>query len=232
MAHNPTSPSLASISSNTRSSLDYNSFKLLTILPSIINSRIRGRLGAPRVSISFAPDRRSLESYSSFFEDTEYTKKIPSTPFPPASDSSGFVYEPLVHLQGYLSPKRADYFIWENGAFSEGVKVILGDELVLARITKVVGVGRNFVKFGVEVLGSASKDEIPVTRMIVSFSPDILRLTRLQRLKLLLFRRFLKSMRDFADVDRVWEEPDGVRGGQSVDYGKIICDMFGDIAWD
>jgi hypothetical protein len=153
-------------------------------------------------------------------------------PFPPASDSSGFVYEPLVHLQGYLSPKHADYFIWENGIFSEGAKVILGDELVLARITRVVGVGCSFVKFGVEVLGSASKDEIPVTRMIVSFSPDILRLTHLQCLKLIFFRRFLKLMRDFADVDRVWEEPDGMRSGQSVDYGKIICDMFGDIAWD
>jgi hypothetical protein len=189
-------------------------------------------LGAPCVSISFAPDRCSFETYSSFSEDTEYTKKNPSTPLPPAFNSSGFVYEPLVRIQGYISPKHADYFIWELGAFAEGSKVILGDELVLVRITRVVGVGRNFVKFGVEALGSTSKGEIPVKRMIVSFSPDVLRLTRLQRLKLFLFRRFLKSLRDFTDEERVWDESDVIQGGPSVDYGKLICDMFGDIAWD
>jgi len=55
-----------------------------------------------------------------------------------------------------------DYFIWEYGAFKEGVTVILGDNLRLVKITKVVGVGHNFIKFGVEVLGSSSKDEVPV----------------------------------------------------------------------
>jgi hypothetical protein len=40
--------------------------------------------------------------------------------------------------------------------------VVLGDDLRLVKITKVVGVGRNFIKFGVEMLGSTSKDEIPV----------------------------------------------------------------------
>ena len=110
--------------------------------------------------------------------------------------------------------------------------MILGDELVLAKITRVVGVGHNFVKFGVEVLGSTSKGKIPVKRLIVSFSPDILRLTLLQRLKLFLFHRFLKLLRDFTDKERVWDESDVMQGGPSVDYGKIICDMFGDIAWD
>jgi len=51
--------------------------------------------------------------------------------------------------------------------------VILGDNLVLVKVTGVVGVGCNFVKFRVETLGSSSRDEIPVKRMIVSFSPDI-----------------------------------------------------------
>ncbi|KIM89608.1 hypothetical protein PILCRDRAFT_1946 [Piloderma croceum F 1598] len=230
MAFNLTNPSLASFS--THSSSEYKSFKLLTILPSIINSRLRERLGTPHVSISFAPDRQSSKTYSSFFEDTEYTKKNPLTPLPSAFNSSGFVYEPLVHIQGYVSPKCTDYLIWELGAFTEGSKVILGDELALAKITRVVRVGRNFIKFGVEALGSTSKDEIPVKRMIVSFSLDILCLTHLQRLKLFFFCRFLKSLRNFADEERVWDESDAMQGGPSVDYGKIICDMFGDIAWD
>jgi hypothetical protein len=148
-------------------------------------------------------------------------------------DSSRFVYEPLVHIQGYISPKCADYFIWELGAFKEGSKVILGDDLVLARITRVVGVGCNYVKFGVETLGSSVKDEIPVKRMIVSFSLDIFRLTRVQHLKCFLFCRFLKLMKDFADEDRVWDGFDVERQrGLSVDYGQMICDMFGSIDWE
>jgi len=101
----------------------------------------------------------SGEDLSSFFEDTKYTKKILSTPAPPATDSSGFIYEPLTHIQGYISPKNVDYFIWELEGFKEGSKVILGDNLVLARITGVVGVRHNFVKFGVEMLGSSFRDD-------------------------------------------------------------------------
>jgi hypothetical protein len=125
--------------------------------------------------------------------------------------SSGFIYEPLSHIQGYISPKCADYFIWELGAFKEGSKVILGDNLVLARITGVVGVGCNFVKFRVETLGSSFRDEIPVTRMIISFSPDVFRLTCSQRFKCFFFPRFLKSMRDFANVDRIFDGFDAER---------------------
>ena len=132
--------SLESVSSDTPSLCEYKSFKIHTILPSIVNSSLRKRLGAPCVSITFAPDRRSGEDFSQFFEDTEYTKKNPSPPTPPAANSSGFTYEPLTRIQGYVSPKRADYFIWELGVFEEGSKVVLGDNLVLARITGIVGV--------------------------------------------------------------------------------------------
>src|ERR1700728_2550813 len=116
----------------------------------------------------------------------------------------------------------------------EGSKVILGNESALARITRVMGVGWNFVKFGVEALGCSSKDEIPVQKMIISFSPDILHLTCLQCLKLLFFCRFLKSTRDFsADENRVWDESEArTQEELAVDYGKLICEMFGDIIWE
>jgi hypothetical protein len=68
-------PSLESVSSNTPSLLEYEFFKCHTILPSIVNSCIRKRLGTPRIFITFAPDHRSGEDLSSFFEDTKYTKK-------------------------------------------------------------------------------------------------------------------------------------------------------------
>jgi hypothetical protein len=226
-------PSLESVSSDTPSLLEYKFFKCHTILPSIINSCIRKQRGASRISITFAPDRQSGEDLSSFFEDTEYTKKNPSPPAPPAADSSGFTYEPLTHIQGYVSPKHADYFIWELGVFEEGLKVVLGDNLVLARITGIVGVGHNFIKFGVETLGSSFRSEIPVKRMIVSFSPDVFRLSRSQRFKCFFFPRFLKLMRDFADVDRIFDESDVEKqNGLLADYGRVICNMFGGIDWD
>ena len=226
-------PSLESVSSDTPSHLEYKFFKCHTILPSIVNSCIHKRLGTPRISLTFAPDHRSGEDLSSFFEDTKYTKKIPSLPAPPATDSSGFTYEPLTHIQGYVSPKRPDYFIWELGVFEEGLKVVLGDNLVLVRITGIVGVGCNFIKFGVETLGSSFRNEIPVKRMIVSFSPDVFCLSRSQRFKCSFLPWFLKSMRDFADADRIFDVVEVEKqNGQSTDYGRIICDMFGYIDWD
>jgi hypothetical protein len=107
-------PSLESVSSDTPSLLEYKFIKHHTILPSIVNSCIRKQLGAPRISITFAPNCQSGKDLSSFFE---YTKKNPSLPAPPAANSSGFTYEPLTRIQGYVSPKRADYFIWELGVF-------------------------------------------------------------------------------------------------------------------
>jgi hypothetical protein len=84
-----------------------------------------------------------------------------------------------------------------------------------------VGVGRNFIKFGVEMLGSSFKDEIPVKRMIVSFSPDIFGLSCSQCFKCSFFPWFLKSMRDFADVDRIFDEFDVEKqNGLSADYER------------
>ena len=40
-------------------------------------------------------------------------------------------------------------------------------------------------------------------------------------------------MRDFANVDRIFDGFDTERQrGLSVDYGKVICDMFGGIDWE
>ena len=111
--------------------------------------------------------------------------------------------------------------------------MVLGDNLVLARITGIVGVGRNFIKFGVETLGSSFRNKIPVKRMIVSISPDVFRLSHSQHFKCSFFPWFLKSMRDFADVDRIFDEAEAEKqNGQSADYGRIICDMFGYIDWE
>jgi hypothetical protein len=158
---------------------------------------------------------------------------VPSKSYPPVPDSGNFSYEPPTHLWGYFSSKRADYFIWEYGIFKEGATVILGDDLRLVKITKVVGVGRNFIKFGVETLGSSSKDEVPVRRIIISFSPDDFRLTRFQRLKCYFFRRFLKSMRDVADVERVWDESEVMaQEDLNAGYGKLLCEMFRFMIWE
>jgi hypothetical protein len=187
---------------DARLSLDYEEFKRNIIRPSVINSCIRAQMGTLGVSITFASDHSSFDNNSQFFEDTEYTHTTSSKPLLSLPCSGDPAYKPIISLQGYISPKRADYFVWEYGFFEEGVMVTLGDDLRLARITRVKGVGRNFIKFGVEALGSSSKDEISVRRMIVSFSPDNFHLTRFQRFKLRFFGKFLKSMRDIADENR------------------------------
>jgi hypothetical protein len=111
--------------------------------------------------------------------------------------------------------------------------VVLGDNLVLARITGIVGVGHNFIKFGVETLGSSFRNKIPVKRMIVSIPPDVFHLSRSQHFKCSFFPWFLKSMRDFADADRIFDEVEAEKqNGQSADYGRIICNMFGFIDWN
>jgi hypothetical protein len=105
--------------------------------------------------------------------------------------------------------------------------------LVLARITGIVGVGCNFIKFGVETLGSSFRNKIPVKRMIISFSPGIFRLSLSQCFKCSFFPWFLKSMKNFADADRIFDEVEAEKeNGQSADYGRIICNMFGYIDWD
>jgi hypothetical protein len=170
------------------------------------------------------PTADLVKIFHHFLKIPNTPKKNPWPPAPPAADSSGFTYKPLTRIQGYVSPKCVDYFIRELGVFEEGSKVVLGDNLVLARITGIVGVGHNFVKFGVETLGSSFRNKIPVKRMMVSFSPDIFCLSRSQHFKCSFFPWFLKSMRDFADAEK--------QNRLAADYGRIICNMFGGIDWD
>jgi hypothetical protein len=103
----------------------------------------------------------------------------------------------------------------------------------LVKITKVVWVGRNFIKFGVEMLGSASKDEIPVRRIIISFSPDGFHLTRSQCFKHYFLHWFLTLMRDIVDAERVWDESEVMaQDDLNMDYGKLLGEMFGFIMWE
>jgi hypothetical protein len=126
-----------------------------------------------------------------------------------------------------------DYFIWEYGAFKEGATVVLGDDLRLVKITKVVGVGHNFLKFEDETLGSSSKDEVPVHRIIISFSLDGFHLSHCQCLKHYLFHWFLTSMRDIVDVERVWDESEVMaQEDLNADYGKLLGEMFGFMMWE
>ena len=207
---------------DTHPSLDYEVFKCNTIHPSVANSRIQALMGTPRVSITFPSEHLSVNNNSQFFENTNYMHTTSSKPLSSLTCSGDFVYEPVIHLQGYISPKRPDYFVWEYGFFKEGVMMILGEDLRLARVTRVEGVGRNFIKFGVEALGSPSKDEISVRRMIIFFPPDSFCLTQFQCFKLQYFRKFLKSMRDIVDENRDWDDLKmQVQRDSNMDYGKI-----------
>ena len=186
--------SLRSLSNGACSLFDHENFKCVSIRSSFINSCIHAQSGTP-----------CSDNHSKFVKDTEYTQTVHSKPLPLVPDSGLCTDESITHLLGYVSPKRVDYFIWEFGFFKEGEIVSFGDDKRLAKITRVEGVGCNFIKFGMEPLDHAVGEECPVRRMIVS-SPDNFHLTHFQCFKLRYLRWFLKLMKDIADEHRDWDD--------------------------
>jgi hypothetical protein len=65
-----------------------------------------------------------------------------------------FNLEPPHNIQGYFSPNRAGYFVWESGYFKEGSLVGLGASGRIAEVFEVGGVGRNFFMMKLREVGN------------------------------------------------------------------------------
>ncbi len=102
--------------------------------------------------------------------------------------------DPHYFLEGYISSKRLDCFVWEGGFFEEGSSVILGNNARLAKVLGVVGVGQNYFMMGLKDSGKALEGEMTLQRMVVSFAPSHFRLS--------LFQCFFGTMLSFMDEDR------------------------------
>ena len=63
--------------------------------------------------------------------------------------------DPHYFLEGYVSLKRLDCFVWEGGFFEEGSSIILGSDARLAKVMGVVGVGQNYFMIGLKDSGRA-----------------------------------------------------------------------------
>jgi hypothetical protein len=116
-----------------------------------------------------------------------------------------FDLEPPRDIQGYFSPKRAGYFVWESGYFREGSLVRLGASGRIAEVFEVGGVGRNFFMMRLREVGNLGAGKVTTQGLVVSFDPINIRLSFTQRIKLRFLKPFLKTFKDFADEEEEYE---------------------------
>ena len=114
--------------------------------------------------------------------------------------------EPPCNIQGYFSPKRTGYFVWESVFFEEGSLVRLGASGRIVEVLEVGGVGRNFFRMKLREVGNPWAGKVTAQGLVVSFNPSNVRFSFTQRIKLRFFKPFLKSFRDFADEERMYDD--------------------------
>jgi hypothetical protein len=105
-------------------------------------------------------------------------------------------------FEGYVSSKQLDCFVWEGGFFEEGSSVILGNNVRLAKVMGVVGVGWNYFMMGLKDSGRTLEGEMTLQRMVVSIEPSHFHLSLFQCFQLHFLKHFLGSMLNFLDEDR------------------------------
>jgi hypothetical protein len=193
-----------------RASKDYALFEAEKIRPFMRAAHDRASLfKESRLPLVVASGRPSIDNILNFLKETDYHNSLRSTNTPlPHSSSKVAPVDPHYFLEGYISSKRLDCFVWEGGFFEEGSSVILGSDARLAKVMGVVGVGRNYFMMGLKDSGRALEGELTLRRMVVSIEPSHFRLSLFQRFQLHFLKRFLGSMLNFLDEDR------GVKDGE------------------
>ena len=74
-------------------------------------------------------------------------------------------------VKGYFSKKQPDCFVWKEGLFKEGSRVIFGNSRRLGQVLRVCGVGKNYFMMRIKNMGRTLGNEVAVRRMVVSFPP-------------------------------------------------------------
>src|SRR5882724_7107531 len=187
-----------------RASKDYALFEAEEIRPFMHAAHNRVALfkesWLPLVVSSGQP---SIDNILNFLKETDYHNSLHSTniPFPHPSSTAAPV-DPHYFLEGYVSSKQLDCFVWEGGFFEEGSSVILGNNARLAKVLGVVGVGRNYYMMGLKDSGKALEGEMTLRRMVVSIAPSHLHLSLFHHFQLHFFKCVLGMMLNFMDEDR------------------------------
>jgi len=188
--------------------MDYTRFEVDIINPYIRAAHARTNLLAnSKLSLSFAPGRKSFSELSNFLIDTDYNRssriiRVPSCNFKPKM-SAIIPFDRSFQLRGYFSPKHRDCFVWEGGIFEEGSMVFLGKGMRAGRVLGVCGVGKNYFMMGIKDLGRVSEGEVLIRRMVVSFRPTNFSIPMFYRIQARFLKPFLKSMMDFVDTTRI-----------------------------
>jgi hypothetical protein len=137
-----------------------------------------------------------------FLDETNHNNGIGSPP-PPAVNMSTTHPIRIFPLDGYISKKRPDCFVWENGYFEKGAEVILGNSGRLARVMGICGLGKNYVMMRMNEMATILDGEVRICRMVVSSPPTSAWISLLQSFIVRFFKPVLKSMRDFVDEERL-----------------------------
>jgi len=123
----------------------------------------------------------SIDNILNFLKETDYHNSLHSTNIPlPRPSSKVAPVDPHYFLEGYVSSKQLDCFVWEGGFFEEGSSIILGNNVRLAKVLGVVGVGQNYFMMGLKDSGRALEGEMTLWRMVVSIEPSHFRLSLFQ----------------------------------------------------
>jgi len=115
----------------------------------------------------------SIDNILNFLKETNYHTSLHSTNIPlPHPSSRVAPVDPHYFLEGYVSSKQLDHFIWEGGFFEEGSFVILRNNARLVKVLGVAGVGHNYFMMGLKDSGRALESEVALLRMVVSIEPS------------------------------------------------------------
>jgi len=187
-----------------RASKDYTLFEAEEIHPFMCTAHNQAALfKESRLPLVVSSGQPSIDNILNFLKETNYHNSLCSTNIPlPHPSSKVAPVDPHYFLEGYVSSKQLDCFVWEGGSFEEGSSIILGNNARLVKVMGVVGVGQNHFMMGLKDSGRALEGEMTLRRMVVSIELSHFQLSLFQHFQLHFLKCFLGMMLNFLDEDR------------------------------
>src|ERR1700728_381118 len=149
---------------------EYALFESKIIRPSIRAAQSRAILLdnsiLTHLPISFKPGHPSLEDTQRFLLETDYNcpshKLHLPLPVPAAKMSSRIPLNRILIVKGYFSKKQPDCFVWKEGLFEEGSRVIFGNSGRLGQVLRVCGVGKNYFMLRIKDMERTLENEVAI----------------------------------------------------------------------
>jgi hypothetical protein len=179
-------------------------FEVTVIRPFIHAAHLQAILHTEtRLPIEFAPSNPIIADTLQFLNENDYHNSIQHSHLPNANLRTPC---PVLPLDGFISRKRPECFIWEKGYFEKSSEVILGNSGRLARVMGICGMGRNYIMMRMIELGCSLRGELWISRMVVSSPPTSAWIALLRLFITRFFKPILRSMSDFIDKEGAEQE--------------------------